>query len=158
MLSFNLSENSFSETFDKPLAFWVMGSGKMASLVEAECKKHSIPLTMWGDSPADKMPSMLNCVDVLILPSRNEGLPLIAAEALACGANAVGAKVGGIPEVMGEDNTFPHGENFVEQISNRIVYMLNNSVEQPLLPCFLWDETARIENDIYTDYINQSQK
>ena len=106
---------------------------------------------MWGNVPAENMPSMLNCVDVLILPSRNEGLPLIAVEAIACGANAVGAKVGGIPEAMGEENTFCHGGSFVENISDRIVFMLNNRVEQPLRPCFSWEETAKIENSIYTE-------
>ena len=53
---------------------------------------------------------------------------------------------GGIPEAMGEENTFCHGESFVENISDRIVFMLNNRVEQPLRPCFSWEETAKIEN------------
>ena len=42
--------------------------------------------------------------DVLILPSINEGLPLTVVEGLACGCNVVGSLVGGIPEVIGEDN------------------------------------------------------
>lgn len=84
---------------------------------------------MWGNVPSHDMPSMLNCVDVLILPSRNEGLPLIAIEAIACGANAVGARVDGIPEAIGLENSFPHGTDFVENISNRVTYMLNNKVE-----------------------------
>ena len=57
----------------------------------------------------------------------------------------------GIPEAMGEENTFCHGESFVENISDRIVFMLNNRVEQPLRPCFSWEETAKIENSIYTE-------
>lgn len=136
-----------------PMEFWVMGTGKLGGYVESKCKEYNIPLKMWGNVPSHDMPSMLNCVDVLILPSRNEGLPLIAVEALACGANAVGARVGGIPEAMGLENTFPHGDDFVEDISERIVYMLNSKVEQVLLPCFSWEESAKIENDIYMEYL-----
>lgn len=139
--------------YSLPIEFWVMGTGKMGGYVESKCNEYNIPLKMWGNVPSQDMPSMLNCVDVLILPSRNEGLPLIAVEALACGANAVGARVGGIPEAMGLENTFPHGDNFVEDISERIVYMLNSKVEQVLLPCFSWEASAKIENDIYMEYL-----
>ena len=140
-----------NDKYKSPIEFWIMGSGKMEDHVKSKCFEYNVPLKMWGNVPAENMPSMLNCVDVLILPSRNEGLPLIAVEAIACGANAVGAKVGGIPEAMGEENTFCHGESFVENISDRIVFMLNNRVEQPLRPCFSWEETAKIENSIYTE-------
>lgn len=141
------------DKYDGEIAFWIMGSGKMGNYVKAKCEEYDVPLTMWGNISAEDMPKMLNCVDVQILPSRNEGLPLIAAEAMACGANAVGAKVGGIPEVMGEENTFDHGVQFVDNISNRIVYMLSHKVNQPLAPHFSWSETAKIENDFYMEVL-----
>ena len=135
--------------YNAPIEFWVMGTGKYSEYVRTQCAIKNIPLKMWGNIDPEQMPVMLNCVDVLILPSRNEGLPLIAAEALACGANAVGARVGGIPEVMGVENTFEHGTSFIPRISNRIVEMLNSNITQELLPCYSWKETAKIENDIY---------
>lgn len=141
--------NAVNQKYNAPIEFWVMGTGKKCSYVIDKCNDYCVPLKMWGNIPANEMPNMLNCVDVQVLPSRNEGLPLIAVEALACGANAVGARVGGIPEAMGEENTFVHGPQFIDEISNRIVFMLQNKVQQPLKPCFSWERTSEIENGIY---------
>lgn len=103
------------------------------------------------------MPSRYNCIDVLVLPSINEGLPLVVVEALACGANVVGSKAGGIPEVIGEENSFERDEYFAQNVVRRIVQMLTENVKQELKPCFSWAETARIENNIYLEILAEQK-
>ncbi|MHB8654938.1 MAG: N-acetyl-alpha-D-glucosaminyl L-malate synthase BshA [Terriglobia bacterium] len=44
--------------------------------------------------------SLLNCADVLLLPSELESFGLAALEGMACGVPAVCSKVGGVPEVI----------------------------------------------------------
>ena len=92
----------------------------------------------------------MNCIDVLVLPSHNEGLPLVVAEAIKCGANAVGSHVGGIPEVIGENNTIPLGDDFTEKMAQRIVYFLTHRESQAISSDFSWIETAKKEMEIYT--------
>lgn len=46
------------------------------------------------------IPDILHAADVLALPSRSEGLPLAALEALASGIPVVGHAVGGVPELI----------------------------------------------------------
>jgi glycosyltransferase involved in cell wall biosynthesis len=145
--------SAVNNLYDKELIFWVIGSGKMQEEVEKDCAQRGVACTFWGNQPADKMPEFMNCIDVLILPSRNEGLPLVVVEAIACGANVVGSDVGGIAEAIGKENVFPHGENFIDKISKRIVYMLNHNVEQTLSPDFEWENTAQKELDIYKKLI-----
>ena len=87
----------------------------------------------------------MNCIDVLVLPSLNEGLPLVCAEALRCGANVVGSASGGIPEVIGQKNTFLLGDSFVEEISDRIVTMLSSKVTQTIPEELDWSVTAAKE-------------
>ena len=111
---------------------------------------NSIDVVMWGNIPSGHMPAMMNCIDVLVLPSRNEGLPLVCAEAIKCGAYAVGADVGGVAEVVGKDNAFPHGECFVTSIASKIVSVLKNGGEQAVPAHLDWAVTA--EKEIY--YIN----
>lgn len=121
-----------------------METAKKDGYVESNCKEYKIPLKICGDVPSHDMLSMLNSVDLLILPNQNEGLPFIAIEAIACGANAVGTCVGEIPKTMGLENIFLHGVGLVEDISDRIVYMLNNKVERTFFTCFSWTEPLRM--------------
>lgn len=135
--------------YDKPIEFWVIGDGKWHNYISDKCAEYSLPVRMFGNQPVEKMPSLLNCVDVLVLPSRNEGLPLITIEAIKCGANVVGANVGGVGEAIGVENVFDHGETFVEKISDRAVYYLNNCNEPVLDSKFSWEIAASQENEIY---------
>ena len=77
-----------------------------------------------------------------MLPSRNEGLPLVCAEAIRCGAVAVGADVGGTAEVAGRSNVVPHGEGFVDAMASKVVSALNGEVVQSVPDNLDWNRTA----------------
>lgn len=135
--------------------FWIMGTGKYYNAVKQKCGEYQLPVKFWGNVPSLEMPDRYNSIDVLVLPSINEGLPLVVVEALACGANVVGSNAGGIPEAIGEENTFERDEHFVENVGNRIVKILTDGMVQELKPCFSWVETAKLENEIYHKIFNE---
>lgn len=142
------------KSHDKDLCFWIIGDGKQRQQLEQAIKEHKTECVLWGDQKPKMMPEFMNVIDVLILPSKNEGLPLVTVEALSCGANVVGSNVGGISEAIGRDNTFDLDDNFIENISNRIVEMLNNMIEQELSDRFNWKKTAEIENKFYQEELD----
>lgn len=131
------------------VSFWIIGDGSQRVLVEKGMKEKNVDCVFWGNMPLDEMPNMMNCIDVLVLPSKKESFGLVLVEAIACGANAVGSRVGGIPEVIGEENTFELKYGFVTNISDRIVYFLTNNFKQVVKNKFSWKETAIKEYDIY---------
>lgn len=125
---------------------WMIGGGKYFNQVKEMVK--DLPVRLWGNQEPEVMPDFLNAADVLILPSINEGLPLTVVEGLACGCNVVGSLVGGIPEVIGEDNCVDlKAPQFVDKFADKVVFYLQAEprIEQPLKTEFDWDLTAKRE-------------
>lgn len=69
-----------------------------------------------GSLPHDKMFAWLDNMDLYIQPSLQEGLPRAVVEAMSRGLPALGARTGGIPELLGEKYIF--GRKDVEGIVN----------------------------------------
>lgn len=132
--------------FDGKLRFWMVGDGKLRGSVEpALMSDETIDVKLWGNVPADEMPDVMNCIDVMVLPSLNEGLPLVCAEAVNCGANVVGADVGGIPEVIGREYVVPHGEEFIEAMAAKVIELLKTRPVQHIPDDLDWKRTAELE-------------
>ncbi len=58
-----------------------------------------------GRRPHHEIPLWLAAADLVVLPSRSEGMPLVVPEALASGTPLVASRVGGIPECVEDEVT-----------------------------------------------------
>ncbi len=127
---------------------WVFGSGKLKHQMEESSKK--LPVVFWGDKSPDKMPDFLNCTNLLLLPSKNEGLPLVLVEALNCGCKAVGSNVGGIKEIIGAENVVNYPSNdFVEKFAEKVIYRLSSNEQTAEFETnddFSWEHANLIED------------
>lgn len=139
-------QNSLDDT-----TFVIVGDGKLETDLKNKIHAHKIKNVIFlGKQEPEDIPDIMNCLNVLVLPSLNEGMPRVTLEALACGVNVVGSDVGGISESIGNENTFPHGNNFVENISVRIIEILKNEENpQPLSEVFSWKNTIKKEVNVY---------
>lgn len=138
--------------------FWVIGHGMYLLPLMRKFEDVGVECKFWGVQQPEVMPDFMNCIDVLVLPSKNESFGMVLVEAIACGANAVGSKRGGIPEVIGDDNCFELDDKFEERISERILYMLNNHVNQSVKPIFNWHQTSKNEFIWYSNILNPNEK
>ena len=155
------------------LKFWIVGDGKLRTQLETACserltrhcedrtpsrhceeripsrhceERSDVAISFFGNQPSSVMPDIMNCIDVLVLPSLNEGLPLVCAEALSCGAAVVGSDVGGIAEVIGSENVVPLGDSFVNGMAEKVVAALMGQSPSQTLPTDIsWDRTAAQE-------------
>lgn len=141
----------------KNVVFWIIGHGMHSETLKQKMIEAEVECRFWGNRQPEEMPQIMNCIDVLVLPSKNESFGMVLVEAIACGANAVGSNRGGIPEVIGEENCFDLDERFEERIADRIVYMLNNHVEQSVKPIFDWHQTAKNECLWYSEIVSSCE-
>lgn len=84
------------------------GEGKYRGKLEAIAKdieiRHNV--IFLGYINKEQLPFLYNAVDVFVLPSLGEGVPLACIEAMACGTPTIATNVGGIPDII---NNFEGG-------------------------------------------------
>ena len=136
------------------IAFWTIGDGVQHSEVVTAMKAAGINCHHWGAQPPESMPQWMNCIDLLVLPSSLEGLPLVVIEALQCGAHVVASDVVGTAEAIGKENAFALDEHFIDNVSERAAQMLRGEVTQSLPAQVSWAATARKEWSIIAPYVN----
>ena len=137
------------------IEFWIIGDGSQKHTIKRKMGEAGLQCVFWGNQPPDHMPEFMNCVDVIVLPSKNESFGMVLVEAISCGANAVGSNRGGIPEVIGLDNCFELDDTFEEKISDRIVKMLNEHIIQSVKADFNWNSTAEKEAHLFSEILNR---
>ena len=106
------------------VVFWIIGDGVQYEMLKKEFEKRLLPHKLFGRIAPQEMPDLMNVIDVLIVPSKEEGLGLVILEARSCGAACVTARVGGMPEVVGLRNSFPHDADFSRNVAGRTLEIL----------------------------------
>lgn len=82
----------------------LVGDGDLRDEVVAALEAGGVRSTVTLTGHREDVARLLHAADVLALPSRSEGMPLAALEALASGLPVVAHAVGGIPEVVLDDD------------------------------------------------------
>jgi glycosyltransferase involved in cell wall biosynthesis len=83
----------------------IVGEGPEREQIEDELARHSLGGRVRLLGQRDDVPRLLADADVFLLASRSEGLPLSVIEAMAAGLPVVASDVGGLRELVLEDET-----------------------------------------------------
>lgn len=78
----------------------VAGQGSQRAALEAQAAELGLGDRLRFLGLVEDMAGFYQALDLLCLPSRNEGLPLAILEAQACGVPVVAARVGGVPAAL----------------------------------------------------------
>lgn len=84
------------------LSCYIAGRGYYRDALNALLAEHHLQdyVKFLGWIPDDQIPIWMNACDIFVLPSLNEGNPIVMFEALGCGKPFVGTRVGGVPEII----------------------------------------------------------
>ena len=140
--------------YGNQLTFWAIGDGIQLDETRRLMREKGVKCHFTGKVPPEEIPDLLNCVDLLVLPSSLEGLPLVVIEALSCGAHVVATNVIGTAEAVGRENAIDLGDRFVDRFTTRAVELLRGGIDQKLPAVVSWSATADKENRIYHRYLD----
>ncbi len=109
------------------------------------------------------VPQLLKAADVLVLPSRWEGLPNVVLEAFAAGIPVVASAVEGISELIADRKTglvVPSRD--ADELASRIVevltdrplkFALEQSAQTLVLKRFTWDANCKVYQELYENLL-----
>ena len=81
---------------------WLVGEGSQRELLESRVRELGLEGNARLLGQRGDVPDLLAACDLLVLPSRGEGMPTILLEALAASRAVVATRVGAVPEVTSE--------------------------------------------------------
>jgi glycosyltransferase involved in cell wall biosynthesis len=123
--------NSIPKILNKKrdINFLIGGDGQLRNSIEEIIDKKQLTdkTTITGWIPHEELSRHLNNLKLIVLPSYTEGLPNIMLEAMACGTPVLATAVGGIPDIINNNQTgFLMKDNSPECIAENVVKILDN--------------------------------
>jgi len=146
----------------KNLQLIIVGEGEEKQALQDLAQKEGLAdkITLAGLQEHTIIPIWLNAADIFVLPSHLEGTPNILLEAMACGLPVIATKVGGVEEIItNQQNGLliqPGSSNEIENALSLILKgpMLKKSMAQGALSTIStqfahWDQQAlKLEHHI----------
>jgi glycosyltransferase involved in cell wall biosynthesis len=114
----NLS-NAGQERFELTM----VGEGELYEEVKQEAKNLPVKFTGWLKNPFET----ISAFDLLLITSKNEGLPLVMLEAANFGRPTLSKNVGGISEFITDNQTGYLVDGSANEIAQKIMELSNNT-------------------------------
>lgn len=119
-------------------------------------------VTLTGAVLPEEVPKYMRVMDVLLLPSINEGFGCVAVESQFCGVPVIGSANGGIPEAVFTGICVSESDDFVEDFSNAVIKYLKNPLNKEIVTDrvknFTWKNIVDNENKVYEMIMKQETR
>jgi glycosyltransferase involved in cell wall biosynthesis len=105
----------------------IVGDGSEKSSLKAEARQLDIEKNVIFTGARNDIPDILQVLDIYLLPSLSEGLPMGLLEAMAAGCPVIASDVGGIPAATrGGEAAVLVPPGVYEKISDAVLLLYNN--------------------------------
>ncbi|MDB5322681.1 MAG: family glycosyltransferase [Phycisphaerales bacterium] len=122
----------------------LIGQGPMKRAIERQIRERSLEdrVKLLGPRPLEELPAWYRKANLLVLPSRSEGVPNVVLEALACRTPVVATRVGGVSEIIGNDGLVAAGDAAALATAIEAALMRKRETIAPKFVPPGWDESA----------------
>jgi len=132
--------------------FIIVGDGILKDKILKQMK--DLDVVFAGRVPQTEVAKYMNAMDVMVLPSRQEGFGAVVIEAQACGTCVIGSNNGGIPEAIGfQEYVVEEGDQFEERFAKRVIKLLKEGYDRNTFikrsKSFTWEEILKREAETY---------
>lgn len=83
-------------------------------------------VNFYGYCPRDKLVQLYNRSDIFVLPSMAESFGMVFVEAMSCGLPVIGARVGGVPDIIKEENGILVTPDSVDDVVSAIQHLASD--------------------------------
>lgn len=113
---------------NKNVKFLIVGNGPLRNWLEDEADRLNIRKNIIFTGYRNDIPELLSAMDIFVLPSIREGLPIALLEAMASKTAVIATKVGAIPKVIqNEENGILLEPKDVNGLKDAIINLLNDN-------------------------------
>jgi glycosyltransferase involved in cell wall biosynthesis len=133
---------------------FMLGDGPLRTKVKAAAGALGGDVTLAGVCSPAQVLRFMQAADVLCVPSRNEGIPNVIREALACGLPVAATRVGGVPEVLTDPRTGELVEPgrpvlMADALARVVARGPQGEACRRQALAFSWDETVRRYSELF---------
>ncbi len=139
----------------------LVGDGPESSRIQAAIEQGGLQgqVRLVGRQPHDVIGQYYHAADFLCLPSLREGCPNVVLEALGSGLPVLAAKVGAVPDIIGEGQ----GATVWPNTSQNWAATIKSALDQPLYRVDdfdwpSWEQNAASVRDVILQAIGQSSR
>lgn len=141
---------------------YIIGTGYQEKSLKklAEDKGLGNYVEFLGQKTNAEVAEYMNASDLLVLPSLNEGLPVVVYEALSCGTPVVATRVAGTPELVDSDVGFLAKPENTGDLQEKILLALNKKWNTKKMLArakeFSTEVTAKRVRDVYDSILGKN--
>lgn len=140
------------------VSFVIIGSGSLVDQLQQLCEFFNEKVIFPGQLPINAVAEYMKAMDILLLPSLNEGYPCVVNEAQACGTYVIASDAGGIPEAVGDaGSVFPLDDKLTENMGKECLRIFRESYDLGKVirhtESLTWENVAKKELEIIESVI-----
>jgi glycosyltransferase involved in cell wall biosynthesis len=138
---------------------FIAGEGTLKPKIISKLEKYNLlnDTVFYGYLDHKKLGELYNKMNVLILPSINEGFPTVIVESLACGIPVVASDCGSNAETLKDCGitVSQQVDDFIERFAESVIGMIENPIPKDVIlkiaKEYSWENIIKKEIDVYKE-------